>query len=227
MKISVIGFGNIGSAVVNNLLNNGSDHEIYIANRAMDKIEKFAAEHGSNVHAVSEAEAVKQGEVLVLTMWMPQQLDFITRYYEQLADKIVIDPSNPVGYDSKGNMRRTLPDGLSSGEVIRFNLPEGAGYIKAFGSMGADSLAVEGSTDKSVVLYYATNSAENDKLAEALIQDAGYFPLNADTKGLNVTGYGHIEVGGELHQYGGLEGQVPTKALAETKLAEFKAAHKA
>ena len=226
MKISVIGFGNIGSAVVNNLLNHGSDHEIYIANRAMDKIQKFADEHGANVHAVSEEEAVKQGDAIILTMWLPQQLDFITRYYEQLGDKIIIDPSNPVGYDSKGNMRRTLPDGMSSGEVIRFNLPEGAGYIKAFGTMGADSLAAEASADKSVVLYYATDSAENDKLAEALIQDAGYFPLNADAKGLNVSGYGHLEVGGELHQYGGLEGQVPTKELAEKKLAEFKAAHK-
>ncbi|MCW0953740.1 NAD(P)-binding domain-containing protein [Weissella ceti] len=227
MKISVIGFGNIGSAVVNNLLNNGSDHEIYLANRSFDKIQKFADAHGDNVHAVSEEEAVKQGDVLILTMWMVQQLDFINRYYEQLGNKIVIDPSNPVGYNSQGESRRTLPEGLSSGEVIRFNLPEGVGYIKAFGTMGADSLADEASADKSVVLYYATDSAENDRLAEELIKDSGYFPLNADTKGLNVSGYGHLEVGGELHQYGGLEGQVPTKELAEKKLAEFKEAHKA
>ena len=222
MKISLIGFGNIGSAVASNLVANSGEYELFLANRSMDKIETFASEHGDKVHAVSEAEAVKQGDVIILTMWLVQQMDFINGYHDELAGKTIVDPSNPIAYNAAGEMRRTLPNGVSSGEVIRDMLPAGTGFIKAFGTLGAESLATETSKDKMTVLYYATNDAKYDAIAEGLINASGYFPVNAGVEDLKVSGYGYLEVGGELHQYGGLNGEVPTKELAEKKLDEFK-----
>lgn len=225
MKISLIGFGNIGSAVTNNLVTNSDDHELFLANRSMDKIETFAAEQGDNVHAVSEAEAVKQGDVIILAMWLVQQMDFISRYHDELAGKVIVDPSNPIAYNTVGEMRRTLPDGVSSGEVIRDSLPTGTGYIKAFGTLAAESLAGESSADRTTVLYYATNSAKYDAIAEELINASGYTPINAGIEDLKISGYSYLEVGGDLHQYGGLNGEVPTKVTAEEKLSTFKQAN--
>ena len=53
---------------------------------------------------------------------------------------MVVDPSNPIGVDENGEMTRSLPDDQSAGSVVAAMLPTGAHYVKAFGTLGADSL---------------------------------------------------------------------------------------
>ena len=54
-----------------------------------------------------------------------------------LENKVVVDPSNPIGFDENGQMFRTLPEGQSSGSVVAGLLPASAHYVKAFGTLGA------------------------------------------------------------------------------------------
>ena len=94
-----------------------------------------------------------------------------------LEGKVVIDPSNPIGFDEKGQMIRTLPEGESSGSVVAGLLPAGAHYVKAFGTLGADQLATSANLESRVVLFYATDDDAAEATAQRLIRAAGFEPL--------------------------------------------------
>lgn len=74
-------------------------------------------------------------------------------------DKIVVDTSNPVAANDKGDFHRTLPDGISSGSVIAGLIPAGAHFVKAFGTLSAGSLKDGANrTPTRAVLFYATDA---------------------------------------------------------------------
>ena len=102
-------------------------------------------------------------------------------------------------HDASGQMMRTLPDGESSGSVVAALLPAGTHYVKAFGTLGADALAVSANRDPLAVLFYATDDDAAEKTIERLIRAAGFEPWKAG----GVAAAGRIEApGGDLHQYG-------------------------
>jgi hypothetical protein len=90
--------------------------------------------------------------------------------------------------------------------VVAGLLPPGAQYVKAFGSLGAPSLASDANrAPRRVVLFYATDDERAAAVIEPLITAAGFDPVKAG----GVKDAGRIEVpGGDLHQYGGLNGQL-------------------
>ena len=123
-----------------------------------------------------------------------------------LENKVVVDPSNPLGFDENGQMMRTLPDDQSSGSVVAALLPAGAHYVKAFGTLGADALASGANREpRRAVLFYATDDDAAATTIEALIRAAGFEPLKAG----GLADAGRLEApGGDLHQGGGLKGQL-------------------
>jgi predicted dinucleotide-binding enzyme len=97
-----------------------------------------------------------------------------------LEGKVVVDPSNPlkvVKHDDQKDFVRTLPVNQSAGSVVAARLPETAHYVKAFGSLGAASLASEANRKPRVGLLYATDVEAAP--AERLIRAAGFEPLKA------------------------------------------------
>ena len=103
-------------------------------------------------------------------------------------------------------MIRTLPEDQSSGSVVAALLPAGAHYVKAFGTLGADALASGANREpRRAVLFYATDDDAAATTIERLIRAAGFEPLKAG----GVADAGRLEVpGGDLHQGGGLNGQL-------------------
>jgi hypothetical protein len=94
-----------------------------------------------------------------------------------LENKVVVDPSNPIGFEN-GQMIRTLPEGQSSGSVVLGLLPASAHYVKAFGTLGAvEQLATSANRDPRVVLFYATDDDAAEAAAQRLIRVAGFEPL--------------------------------------------------
>jgi 8-hydroxy-5-deazaflavin:NADPH oxidoreductase len=95
--------------------------------------------------------------------------ELIGQHRAELAGKAVINTSNPVEPDGKGGFRRTLPDGVSSGEVIAGLLPAGARFAKAFGTLSAASLA-GGANRKPerAVLFYATDNDQAQASSAAM-----------------------------------------------------------
>jgi hypothetical protein len=131
--------------------------------------------------------------------------EVIDEVADLLPGKVVVDPSNPIQVAADGTFARTLPEGQSSGELVASLLPEGTRFVKAFGSVAATMLAANsGRTPKRAVLFYATDDAKAATEVERLIRIAGFDPVQVG----GVPASTRIEVGGDLHPYGGLNGRL-------------------
>src|SRR5207244_6538965 len=86
----------------------------------------------------------------------------------------------------------------SAGSVVAALLPAGAHYVKAFGTLSADTLAsVAHREPKRAVLFYAADDDAATTI-ERLIRASGFDPLKVG----GVADAGRIEApGGDLHQF--------------------------
>jgi predicted dinucleotide-binding enzyme len=187
MTTSIIGVGNLGGTVARHLVSGGES----VVLAAMDEghAEALADELGPNASAASVEEAIAGADVVVLATWLDQTRELVPARTRLLEGKVVIDPSNPIGFDEKAQMIRTLPERESSGSVVAGLLPAGAHYVKAFGTLGADQLATSANREPRVVLFYATDDDAAEATAQCLIRAAGFEPLKVG----GVSDVGRIE----------------------------------
>ena len=210
MTTAIIGVGNIGTIVARNLVQGGE--RVILANRDKSKAGKLAAELGDLATSAEVADAIAQSDVVVLALYLDVMRFFIPEFGEKLVGKIVVDPSNPVGPDGKGGVKRTLPADQSSGQIIAHMLPNGAKFVKAFGTLSAESLAsASRRVPQRAVLFYATDDAGAGEAVARLITAAGFAPVKVGGVDQSI----RIEVGGDLAQFGGLKGKLLTVAEAE------------
>jgi predicted dinucleotide-binding enzyme len=172
---AIIGVGNLGRTVARHLVGGGESVVLAAADEA--HAEALADELGPNASAASVEEAIAGADVVVLATWLDQTKDLVPARTRLLEDKIVVDPSNPIGFDENGQMFRTLPAGESAGSIVAGLLPESAHYVKAFGTLGADQLATSANREPRVVLFYATDDDAAEATAQRLISAAGFEPL--------------------------------------------------
>jgi predicted dinucleotide-binding enzyme len=202
MTTAIVGVGNIGGAVARHLVAGGES--VVLAAKDQSRAQALAEELGPLARAASVEDAIDGADAVVLAVWLDAMRELIPEYEYVLKDKVVIDPSNPIGFDASGQMMRTLPDGESAGSVVAALLPPGAHYVKAFGTLGADALAASAHRDPLAVLFYATDDEAAATTIERLIRAAGFEPWKAG----GVAAAGRIEApAGDLHQYG-FNGQV-------------------
>jgi predicted dinucleotide-binding enzyme len=197
MTTAIIGVGNIGSSVARHLVAGGES--VVLTAKDESHAQKLAEELGPLARAASVEDAISGADTVLLAVWLDTMRELIPAYANLLTGKVVIDPSNPIGFDASGQMMRTLPEGESSGSVVAALLPAGTHYVKAFGSLGADALAASANRDPRAVLFYATDDDAAEKAIGRLIRAAGFEPWKAG----GVASAGRIEApGGDLHQYG-------------------------
>jgi 8-hydroxy-5-deazaflavin:NADPH oxidoreductase len=140
----------------------------------------------------------------------------LPRQARRLEGKVVIDPSNPLGFDASGQPVRTLPEGQSQGSLVVSLLPAGTHYVKAFGTLAAPSLEAAPTREPRAVLFYATDDDEAAAAADRLIRAAGVEPLKAG----GLADVRWIEMpGGDLHQ-ASLNGAVLDLDEAQALLAK-------
>jgi len=146
----------------------------------------------------------------VIALWMDAFEQLIAQYGERLADKVIVDPSNPVGPDSDGNYRKVIGERESSGQILAGLLPPGARLVKAFGTLSAPTLAAAARREpERAVLFYAADDAASGDLVAELIRIGGYEPVRVGGLDQSI----RIEMFGDLHEYGAL-GRVVTKSEA-------------
>jgi 8-hydroxy-5-deazaflavin:NADPH oxidoreductase len=175
MTTAIIGVGNLGGTVARHLVAGNELVVLAAADEAHAKA--LADELGPNASAASVEDAIAAADVVVLATWLDQTKELVAAQTRLLENKVVVDPSNPIGFDENGQMLRTLPEGESSGSVVAGLLPAGAHYVKAFGSLGADQLATAANREPPVVLFYATDDDAAEATAQRLIRAAGFEPL--------------------------------------------------
>ena len=186
MTTAIIGVGNLGGTVARHLTAGGEP--VVLAAEDEEHAKTLADELGPNASAASVGDAISGAEVVVLATWLAQTKEFVPALASLLENRIVIDPSNPIGFEN-GQMIRTLPEGESSGSVVAGLLPSSAHYVKAFGTLGADQLATAANSEPRVVLFYATDDDAAEAAAQRLIRAAGFEPLKVG----GVSAAGRIE----------------------------------
>ena len=175
MTTAIIGVGKLGSAVARHLVE--GDEPVVLAAVDEAHARALADKLGPDASAASVEEAIAGADVVVLATWLDQTKDLVPARARLLEDKVVVDPSNPIGFDENGQMFRTLPAGESAGSIVAGLLPESAHYVKAFGTLGADQLATSANREPRVVLFYATDDDAAEATAQRLISAAGFEPL--------------------------------------------------
>lgn len=211
-KVAVIGLGNIGKTVAKNFVK--GNRPVIIASRKLEDATALAKKLGTLATATETGEAIKNADIIILSVWFNTIQELFKQYGTELQGKIIIDPSNPIAPDETGGFKKIIGEKESAGQLNAAIVPSGAKLIKAFGTLGAASLANTAfQTPKKSVLFYATNDTTVDAEVEQLIQDNGF-------DGVKVGGLDQsirIEVFGDLHEFGAL-GKVVTRNEAIAKL---------
>ena len=193
MTTAIVGTGRIGGAVARLLVAGGES--VILAAKGTERPRALASELGPLARAASVKDAISGADSVVLAVMFGTAQELVSQYAHLLAGKVVIDPTNPIAFDEKGQLTRLLPDGQSAGSVVAGLLPPGAHYVKAFGSFLAQALADGASREpKRAALIYAADGDAAAKAAEQLIRTAGYEPVKAG----GVAAAGRIEAGGDL-----------------------------
>jgi hypothetical protein len=205
MKTAIIGLGNIGSRLAKNLTAGGQS--IIVSERNLPKATALAAELGGKAKTMSIEDAVGKADVIILAIYFQAIKEFVEQHRGALAGKIIVDPSNPIAPDGKGGFKKIIPADQSSGKIIA-GLVEGGEVVKAFGTLGAESLgSAAHRTPEPAVLFYATDYPEAGRAVAELIAASGFAPVSVGAIDQSI----RIEVGGDLHEFGKLGKLVSAK----------------
>jgi predicted dinucleotide-binding enzyme len=192
--------------------------DVVLAARDERHAQTLATELGPNASTASVEDAIAGADVVVLAAWLDQIKSVVPQQAHLLENKVVVDPSNPIGFEN-GHMVRTLPDDQSAGSIVAALLPASAHYVKAFGTLGADSLASGANREpRRATLFYATDDDIAAGTVERLIRAAGFDPAKAGP----FTDAGRLEgPNGDLSQ-GGLNGNLVDLDQARAAIAARK-----
>ncbi len=197
--MAIIGTGNIGGTLAAEFAAGGQG--FLLAGRDAEAARKIAADLDGYAQAVSVDEAVQRADVLVVAVWLDDFRQLIAQYGGQLAGKVIVDPTNPVGPDGAGGYRKVIGEQESSGQILAGLLPAGARLVKAFGTLSAPTLAASARREpERAVLFYATDDDVAGDLVAGLIRAAGFDPVPVGGLDQSI----RIEMYGDLHEYGAL-----------------------
>jgi predicted dinucleotide-binding enzyme len=203
MSVAVIGTGNLGSRVARRLADGGV--EVVVAANDLSSARDVAKGIGHGVRAVEVEDAITGADTVVFATWLATTKDLIAQHAAQLANKIVVDPSNNIGPDGSGGFKSLNPEGVSAGQQLAAEVPPGARYVKAFGTLPAEMLeSTATESGDTPVLFYATDDDVAGDTVAKLIAAAGFEPVSAG--GVEATS--RIEMFGDLHPFGGLNGRL-------------------
>ena len=207
MTTAIIGVGNLGGTVARHLVNGGE--AVVLAAKDESRAQALAEDLGPLASAASVGDAIDRSDTVLFAVWLDTLKSVVAEQAQRLDGKVVVDPTNPIGFED-GQMIRTLPEDQSSSSVVAGLLPAAAHYAKAFGSLGATQLADTAHREPSVVLFYATEDDVATTTVKRLIRAAGFEPM--DVGGL-------ADVGRMEGPGGDLQGRVLDLDGARTALA--------
>jgi predicted dinucleotide-binding enzyme len=208
-KIAVIGLGNIGKIVAQNLVK--GNRAVILASRNVEDAVTLAEQLGSLATASDIVSAMNEADIIVMAVWFNTIEKLFSDYGTALRGKIILDPSNPIAPDDKGGFKKIIGENESGGELNSALLPMGAKLVKALGTLGVASLASAAfQLPEQAVLFYTSDDRSVDEEVDQLILDSGFNPLRIGGLDQSI----RIEVFGDLHEFGALG---KTVSLSEAK----------
>lgn len=175
MKIGIIGAGNIGGTIARKLVAAG--HVVKLAGaKGPDDIRDKAEEIGAI--PVASKDAVKDVEVIVLSIPFASVPDVAGLFADVPADVVLIDTSNY--YPQFGTRIAEVDDGKP--ESVWSSEQLGRAVIKTFNAALAKTLAEGGKAAGAagrIAMPVAGDDAAAKAVAQKLVDDAGFDPLDA------------------------------------------------
>ncbi len=167
-SISVIGLGNMASALAARALAGGNAVEIIGRDPAKAK-ELAAALGGATAGTFG---ATPAGDLVILAVPYASAVPVVAQYGDALAGKVVIDISNTSTADATGLV---TPDGTSGAQEIAKAVPASAHVVKAFNTVFGHILAQGDPLD----VLFAGDDARAKASVSAFIESLGLRPLDA------------------------------------------------
>ena len=160
--VTVIGAGNIGSAVAGIAVEAGAQVQVVARDAAKATVRP-------GVVPTTFGEPLT-GEIVVLALPYGALADVVTTYGGALDGKVVVDVTNPLDFSTFDSL--VVPQGSSAAAELQAQLPS-ARVLKAFNTNFAATLASKkvGDTD-TTVLVAGDDAAAKDALL-ALVRDGG------------------------------------------------------
>lgn len=167
--ITIIGAGNMATAIGTRAANHG--HTVEIMSRDTAKAQAAADRIGHGT-TVGEFGAPPAGDIVFLAVLYAGAVDAVEHYGDALAGKILIDITNPFDADATGVV--TTP-GNSVSQQIAAAAPAGTQVVKAFNTIFRGVLAADGPLD----VFFAGGDAEARARFAAFLSSLGMRPLDA------------------------------------------------
>jgi len=191
-SISIIGTGNMARSIGTLAVAGGNDVEVIGRDQA--KATDLAKTLGGSATA-GEFGAVPAGDIVIVALKYADVLPVVTQYGDALADKVIVDISNPFNAEADG---LAIPDDTSIAQQVADAAPAGASVVKAFNTIFGHVLK----TGRKLDVFMAGDDDRAKAAMAELVKSLGLRPL--DVGGLNMAhwleGMGLILMG--LAHYG-------------------------
>ncbi|MEC5184799.1 putative dinucleotide-binding enzyme [Cryobacterium sp. MP_3.1] len=173
-SISIIGAGNMGTAIATIAAKGGASVQLLAQNA--EKTAAAAALAGASVTSGVAGDALT-GDIVVLALPYPAVAGVLAQYAGQLDGKILVDISNPLDFATFDSL--VVPADGSAAQVIAETVP-GARVLKAFNTTFAATLATNGvnGVAPTTVLVAGDDASAKDALI-ALLLAGGVLALDA------------------------------------------------
>ncbi len=173
--ITIIGSGNMATAIGTRAAKHG--HTVELMSRNSAKAQALADQigHGATVGRFGARPA---GDLVIVAVLYAGAVDVVTDFGEALAGKILIDITNPFNADGSGLV--TTP-GNSLSQQLAAAAPDSAHVVKAFNLIFRAVLADE----KPVDVFFAGDSPEAKIQVAAFLESVDLRPRDAG--GLELT----------------------------------------
>ncbi|MEL7536650.1 MAG: NAD(P)-binding domain-containing protein [Pseudomonadota bacterium] len=174
MKISILGAGNVGTALASGWRRSG--HDITFGVRDPNKRELAALCEQIGARALSIGAAVADADVVVLAVpW--DAVDAVLAATGSLQGRTVIDCTNPIVID-EGLLKLAIGHTNSGGEIVAAKLPQ-AHVVKTLNQIGAELMADNESLENRPLMFVAGDNDDAKQTTLQLVRELGFEPQDA------------------------------------------------
>jgi hypothetical protein len=168
-SISIIGSGNMAKTIGTLALKGGNTVEVL--GRDADKAGALARALGNGATAGTWG-ATPTGDIVILAVLFAGAVPVVSEYGQALADKIVVDITNPFNADATG---LAIPHDTSVAQMVAEVAPKNTHVLKAFNTLFSHILAAGDPVD----VFIAGDDTQAKASVSAFITSLGLRPRDA------------------------------------------------
>jgi len=167
-SISIIGNGNMARAI--GALAAAGGNTVEVIGRDRSKAADLATTLGGST-TTGEFGAAPAGDIVIVALRYADVVPVVTQYGNTLADKVIVDISNPFNADADG---LALPADTSIAQEVAKAAPAGARVVKAFNTVFGHVLE----KGRTLDVFMAGDDAQAKARVSEFIASLGLRPLD-------------------------------------------------